>query len=104
MSSQQSRLIASASLTPSAISVFGRSYTGTPGTIKDVPLGDADVLGTAGWMRLPGMSGPTSGRPTPRDADTYAATPGELYLDTSLGLVIMFDGAVWRNPVTGAAV
>lgn len=106
MSSQLCRLIASASITPSAITcASGRKYSGSPGSVLDVPIADAENLGGAGgWMRFPDMSGPTSGRPKANDPDTNAATVGTLYADTTLSKVIIFDGVAWRDPFTGSAV
>lgn len=104
MSSQLCRLIATAFLTPSPITcASGRKYSGIPGSVIDVPLGDAENMGgPAGWMRFPGMSGPTSGRPKPNDPDTNAAVVATYYVDTTIGKVVMFDGATWRDVITGS--
>jgi len=85
------------------ISVNGRSYAAAPGAALDVIDCDANVMLANGWSC--GMpSGPTASRPATRLSEPYNAYPGFFYLDTTLDLVIMFDGATWRNPVTGAAV
>lgn len=85
----------------SPILIFGRSYNPANG-VQDVPDSDAPVLLANGWMNaaagdvLSG-SGTTSARP---------ANPkkGQRFLDSTLGITILFDGKVWRNAVTGAAV
>ena len=35
---------------------------------------------------------------------TDALFAGACYTDTTLGCVVVYDGASWRNPVSGAAV
>lgn len=74
----------------------GRSYSGAPGTVKDVPTYDADVLVANGWIRVAEV-GATAQRPTP-------PTKGKRFFDTTLGSLIVCDGLAWRNPATGAAV
>lgn len=74
----------------------GRTYTCAIGSTIDVPDFDALVLVANGWMAATthGVEA-TSNRP---------ANPkrGMTYLDTTLGVVITFDGKKWRNPLTGA--
>jgi len=79
----------------SPISVFGRSYSAVPGTSLDVEEGDAGALRANGWIYV-ARSGTTAQRPS--------AGAGAIYIDTTLNLVITFDGLVWRDPVTGNAV
>lgn len=79
------------------IVVFGRSYSAAPGTLLDVPDGDAAVLGANGWTII-APSGPTSARP-PRSGLT-----GNKFFDTTLNQLLIFDGAAWRDQVTGIAV
>jgi hypothetical protein len=43
------------------------------------------------------QSGATSARPT-------NPSVGLKYLDTTLGYVVVFDGANWRNPATAASI
>lgn len=65
----------------------------------DVPgdaTGDAAAIASGGFVNI-GSSGPTSARPT-------NAKPGAWHVDTTLGEAVVFDGASWRNPVTGVAV
>ncbi|HVC37506.1 MAG TPA: hypothetical protein VNF46_03790 [Gammaproteobacteria bacterium] len=82
---------------------FGRTYSGTPGQVFDVILGDAAVLEGAGWNRIT-FSGSTADRPTSTVPATLQPVPlstGLLYLDTTLGKVIVYDGIAWRDVVTG---
>lgn len=84
--------------------VNGRTYTGTPGQILDVPDFDAQQLQSNGWTWV-APSGPSSSRPTSAlSQGLYRATPGMTFLDTTLGSLIVFDGSTWRSPATGAAV
>jgi len=79
-----------------------RYYTATAGGFIDAtgdPSVDASTLTSQGFV-LVGASGPTSSRPT---LAGYLK-PGFVYVDTTLSLVIVWDGAAWRNPVTGASV
>jgi hypothetical protein len=82
----------------------GRSYSAVPGQFLDVPDFDANVLEGNGWARVEEV-GSTPARPNPA-ATTIGAvnSAGRRYFDTTLGLMIVWDGAVWRNPATGAAV
>ncbi len=85
-----------------------RSYSATQGQLIDVPgdlAGDAGSLlgystssNTGGpYFVLIASSGPTTGRPT-------YPTPGQSFVDTTVGAVIAYDGASWRNVVTGSIV
>jgi len=85
---------------------FGRSYTGIPGQVFDIILGDAAVLEGAGWNRIT-FSGSTADRPTSTVAGTQQPVPlstGLLYLDTTLAKVIVYDGAAWRDVIAGGVV
>ncbi|MEW5882275.1 MAG: hypothetical protein AB1761_17775 [Pseudomonadota bacterium] len=86
------------------MTVNGRSYVGTLGTVYDVPDHDADALEANGWTRVEAV-GTTAERPnftaTPAGA---ALSAGRRFLDTTVGALIVWDGATWRNPATGAAV
>jgi hypothetical protein len=83
----------------------GRGYSGVPGTAIDVPDFDAGVLAANGWTRV-ALSGASSARPpiNPNASPPYTAAAGLHYLDTTLGKIIVFDGATWRDPSTGASV
>jgi hypothetical protein len=74
----------------------GRQYSIAAGGTVDAPLGDAQILAANGWPRVEG-SGTTAQRP---------ATPSftQKFLDTTVGLIVVWDGAKWRNPATGVAV
>jgi hypothetical protein len=84
------------------INANGRTYTGAPGIVLDAPDFDSGPLGANRWTPLAKV-GPTSARPS-GTLPPGAPTRGQFYIDTTLALVIAFDGATWRNPVTGAAV
>lgn len=87
--------------------VNGRTYSGTPGQVLDVPSFDADVLAANGWAFV-AQSGPTSARPKPSlgpiGPEGAQAGPGMKYLDTTLGVLIVSDGVTWRSAVDGSAV
>ena len=87
----------------SPIVVFGRSYNPALG-VQDVPDHDAPVLQANGWINAASGNGSTlsnSGATTVRPVNPQKGQP---YLDTTLGITIIFDGKVWRNSITGAAV
>lgn len=77
-----------------------RSYSATGGSFIDAvgdPGADASMLGSQGFIAI-GGSGTTAQRPN----GTGLLKPGFVYVDTALSLVVVWDGANWRNPVTGA--
>lgn len=82
-----------------SIVVNGRPYTCAYGSTIDVADFDAHIMDANGWSDL-GIVGPTSARPV------FMVNQGEdsVYIDTTLGYMIVYDGVVWRNPVTGAIV
>ncbi len=79
----------------SPVTRHARTYNPAAGAFQDVPDFDAKTLEANGWTRI-GLVGPTSARPSPAQRSLQ-------FLDTTLGLIVIFDGAVWRNPATGAA-
>lgn len=88
----------------------GRSYTGTASTTSEVPAFDCNAGEALGyWLRI-AYSGPTTARPTYPTLDatgqpgTYAPPAQAEFYDTSLSMLIKFDGTAWRNPATGAVV
>jgi hypothetical protein len=87
--------------------VNGRSYTGTPGTALNILDWDADMLEANGWTRV-AWTGQTSERPVnivgPGVMARTILYPGLKFFDETLGYLIEYDGATWRNPATGAAV
>ena len=80
------------------LTIYGQTYTPVAGTVYDVDGGTANYLGSNHWAKVIEV-GPTASRP-PRIEMIFP----HLYLDTDLGLVIAWDGAVWRDPVTGNLV
>jgi hypothetical protein len=85
---------------PKAVSVVkeGRAYTSQgAGTVIDAHESDLHALDSAGYTFV-ALSGPTTVRPaSPRK--------GQVFVDTTLGKVIVADGVgTWRDPVAGAAV
>jgi hypothetical protein len=77
-----------------------RAYTATGGGFIDAlgdPSCDASTLVSQGFF-LVGGSGTTAQRPN----GTGFLKAGFVYVDTTLGLVVVFDGMNYRNPVTGA--
>jgi hypothetical protein len=85
-----------------SMTVNGRTYTGAPGAVLDVPDMDGAVLAANGWIRV-AASGTTAQRPTSTSAP-FRAAPDARYFDTSLGKLIVYDGVTWRDPATGSAV
>jgi hypothetical protein len=78
--------------------VNGRSYTCAAAATIDVPDFDASVLTANGWVLAPGGTvGATAARPV-------IPAKNQTFHDTTLNVTIVFDGRVWRNPATGAAV
>jgi hypothetical protein len=77
-----------------------RAYSATGGGFVDVPgdaNGDTAAILSSGFFAV-GASGPTTARPN----GVGAVGPGYVFIDTTLSLVVIFDGLNWRNPVTGA--
>ena len=85
-----------------SMQVNGRTYSGAPGSVLDVPDMDGAVLAANGWIRVC-SSGSTAQRPTGTSAP-FRATPDARYFDTSLGKLIVYDGVTWRDPANGSAV
>ena len=76
-----------------------RYYSAGAGGYVDAVDLDAGPLGSQGFLAVGNGSGPTTARPNLVD---NASAPGFVYLDTTLSLIVVWDGANWRNPVTGA--
>jgi hypothetical protein len=77
-----------------------RSYSATAGGFIDAvgdPSVDASTLVSQGFILI-GGSGTTAQRPN----GAGFLKPGFVYVDTTLSLVVIWDGAGWRNPVSGA--
>ena len=90
------RVLPPVQVASASITVNGRSYTGAPGSVLDVPDFDANVLTANNWTKV-AVSGATSARPT-------NPARGMFFLDTTLAYMVVFDGSLWRNPATGASV
>ena len=82
--------------------VNGRTYSATPGSVVDVPDFDSLQLAANGWTTV-APSGPTSARPS-GSLGIYPAAAGVHFYDTTVGKLIVFDGATWRSPVDGSSV
>jgi hypothetical protein len=78
------------------MTVNGRVYSCAVGATVDVIDFDAAVLTANGWIQVAPV-GTTAQRP---------AKPGvgNFFHDTTLGKLIIFEGAAWRDPATGSAV
>ena len=81
-----------------SMTVNGRPYSCALNATVDVPQSDGQVLLANGWTKAADAVGTTAQRLT--------ATPlqGMSWHDTTLNLTVVHEGAVWRNPATGAAV
>ena len=84
---------------PATIQIADRSYSCALGSFIDVPDADAMVMRANGWIPSAsnGTVGTTAGRP-------LSPPSGTGYFDTTLGKGIVFDGLLWVDPDTGAAV
>ena len=80
--------------------VFGRTYTCALGSSLDVGDADGRALESNGWIVTATYGAMTTVQrlaiSNPKFRDTC--------LDTTLGYIVIFDGAAWRNPVTAASV
>jgi hypothetical protein len=74
-----------------------RYYTAAAGGFIDAIDADATTLNSQGFAAIGDASGTTAQRPN----NAYLR-PGFVYLDTTLALIVAWDGVAWRNPVTGA--
>ncbi len=88
--------------------VNGRTYTGVANTPQDVPDFDGKLLeASCGWQKVADIgSGTTAQRLIQTSSPIGQGRPnaGDEYMDETLGYIVIFDGAFWRNPSTGAAV
>jgi hypothetical protein len=80
------------------ITVNGRTFTCAPNSLITVQnQGDLFALEANGWQRVSrNGAGPTTARPS---ANLFR---GQEWLDTTLGLTVIYDGVAWRSTVTGA--
>ena len=79
----------------------GRVFTATAGTTQDAPDWDAAELCANGWFNVAG--GSSAGVGTTAQRPTTGLPLGATYLDTTTAALIVWDGATWRNPSSGAA-
>jgi len=89
------------------VAIPGRTYTAAPGQVLDVPDFDAHLLRARGWIAgcfgLPARvqgGGPTAQR-------RRGLLPPWVkchYFDTILGMLVVWDGAAWRDPGSGNSV
>jgi hypothetical protein len=99
------RMLASTVVSAQSRTVNGRTYSAVPGQALDIFDADAETLAANGWISVC-LSGPTTQRPSTNmnGSPPYTAVAGFKFLDTTLGKIIVFDGANFRDPVTGASV
>jgi hypothetical protein len=101
----KTRLLAVAGTTARTVTNSrGVQYTAAPGTVVDVEDFQSSVSGTGpggSFVNL-GLAGTTAERPT-QNSDGSSIKPGFRFIDSTLGALIVWDGAAWRD-VTGAAV
>jgi hypothetical protein len=99
------RMLPPTSVGQQILVVNGRTHSGAPGVAIDAVDFDAEVLSANGWTKV-ALSGPTTARPSPTlgVSPPYLATAGLQFLDTDIEKIVVFDGATWRDPITGDAV
>jgi hypothetical protein len=83
----------------SSFTFEGHTYSAEPGGYVDIaePRAVADGV-NRGWVRGPEV-GTTAERPTNA---ARSEGRGRLFIDTSVGSVLVFDGGHWRSLLTGA--
>jgi hypothetical protein len=81
---------------PAGRTYFTAAANGTVDVTCD-PIGASD-LGSQGLIQIGDGSGPTSTRPSAQNL-----RPGFLYVDTTLNLIVAWNGSGWVNPITGAS-
>jgi|HubBroStandDraft_2_1064218.scaffolds.fasta_scaffold198539_4 hypothetical protein len=74
------------------IVVNGRTYTAALGASLQVPAMDGSVMIENGWTAFGRFSGTTAQRPVAPNVSR-----GVLYYDTTVGHIIVWDGATWRD-------
>jgi hypothetical protein len=86
--------------------VNGRTYSCALGSAVNVPDQDGKMLQANGWINAVsegGQAGTTAARPVAQP-DGQPIKARTRYHDTTLAYNIVYDGATWRNPDSGAAV
>lgn len=98
------RMLPPSNIPQRTLTANGRAYSGTPGNVYDVLDADAAVLAANGWIDC-GQSCATGSRPSSGvPPNAYPLFVGAAYIDTSQNVVARWDGATWRNVITGASV
>ena len=87
------------------LTINGRAYASTPGNVVDVIDADAGFLAANGWIRV-APSGTSLQRPglSLASGNYGVAAAGTYFYDSTVGKLIIFDGAKWRSPNDGSAV
>jgi hypothetical protein len=82
-----------------------RVYSAAGGSFIDAlgspDAGDAASLSSQGFIPIC-ASGPTSSRPAFATTTVGVGARGVFYLDTTIPKIVVWDGANWRDPVTGS--
>jgi hypothetical protein len=87
---------------PTKMTVNGRVYSCSVGSVITVPDNDAFVLCSNGWLRSAADgAGPTAARPTKAANGTPIRT-GFQYFDSDIGMTIIWNGKSWVSHATGA--
>jgi hypothetical protein len=80
------------------ITINGRNYTAPLNGSVDVPDHDGEIMSANGWIKAAGGGvGTTALRPVTPPKNT-------MFHDTTLGFNIVWNGKMWINPTSGAAV
>ena len=89
------------------ITVNGRVYTAAANGILDMPDFDAAIAAASGWIPFcakGGTVGATAARPTTNPNGTFPVTAGTQFMDTTVGGIVVADGAgAWRNSAGAVA-
>ena len=80
----------------------GATWNMSPGRVLDFDPNMADLMRQYGWHPI-GFSGGTTDRPAASDTGPNYVKRGTQFFDISVGKILIFDGATWRDPATGAA-
>jgi hypothetical protein len=79
------------------MTVNGRTYACATNSTIDVPDQDALVLLTNGWCDTSRAVGATASRPS-------APNLNQKFHDSTLNMIIVWDGKNWRSIATGGVV
>ena len=86
---------------------WGATGVAYSGWVIDAGPSDVLALTAAGWTPIAGVNGNQAALPPAQSGSTKsrplpgAVAAGQTYVDTSLGAVVVWDGAYWRNPLDG---